>query len=337
LLVLIFGSINSLSFTPPDDAFAADMDDMGGDSSGGDSNQDGDSGDSDKDNKGDDSSNKIPKDAPATTDALTAGGDSDNDDDNDDDSGDNRDNDDDDNNDNDPTIEDAPATTDAITAKKCPKGQEVTLFSASCQLVSESDSTKSAPSAPMGCPIVPEKLRAGNLLSDPGLRAHCTGEPVTITSTDGTDTIYDPDGTKSILTYAGSGDAKSPSQVEKYDADNKLTSSSKIDPSTGNKLQTIEYDPGTSKQISVTYYNPIDGKPVEKRELARQTIYDNTGKPQKILEFHTVWYGSDARQEVKKSTIYTPDGGRVETDNINGVETTYDKEGKVTKTVDSAK
>jgi hypothetical protein len=108
-LVIVFGSINSLSFTPPDDAFAADMDDMGGDS-----NQDGDSGDGDKENKGDDSPD-MPKDAPIATDALTAGGDSDNDDDNDDNSGDNRDNDDDNNNDKDPTIEDAPATTDAIT------------------------------------------------------------------------------------------------------------------------------------------------------------------------------------------------------------------------------
>jgi hypothetical protein len=308
------------------------MGDMGGDNGGGDNNQGGDSGDG-EDNNDDDSSDGMPKDAPATTDALTAGGDADNDDD----SGDNRDNDDDDNNDNDPTIEDAPATTDAITEKKCPKGQEVTLFSASCQLVGESDSTKSAPSTTMGCPIIPEKLKAGNLLSDPGLRARCTAQPVTITSSDGTDTTYDPDGTKSVLTYDGTGDAKGLSQVEKYDADNNLVSRSKFDPSTNTKVQTIEYEPGTTRVTSITKYNPIDGKPVEKREAERQIIYGDTGKPQKILEFYTVSYGYDKRQEVKKSTIYAPDGGRVETDNINGVETTYDKEGKVTKTVDLAK
>jgi hypothetical protein len=189
----------------------------------------------------------------------------------------------------------------------------------------------------MGCPIIPEKLRVGNLLSDPKLRAHCTAQPVTITNSDGTDTTFDPDGTKSILTYDGTGDAKSLSQVEKYDADNKLVSRSKFDPSTGTKVQTIEYEPGTNRATSVTNYNPIDGKPIEKREAERQIIYDNTGKPQKILEFYTVSYGYDKRQEVKKSTIYTPDGGRVETDNINGVETTYDKDGKVTKSVDLAK
>ena len=308
------------------------MDDTEEGDSGDNSNQDGDSGDGEHDNMGDDSSD-MPKDAPITSGTLSAGGDSDNDDN----SGGNGNNDNNNNVDSEPIIEDAPTTTDALTDKKCPKGQEVTLFSASCQLVGEPDSTKSAPISPMGCPVVPEKLKAGNLLSDPSLRAQCTAQPVTITNSDGTDTTFDPDGTKSILTYDGTGDTKSLSQVEKYDTNNNLASRSKIDPSTGTKVQTIEYEPGTTRVTSVTNYNPINGKPVEKNEAERQTIYDNTGKPQKILEFHTVWYGVDHRQEVKKSTIYSPDGGRVETDNINGVETTYDKEGKVTKTVDLTK
>jgi hypothetical protein len=70
-LVLIFGSINSLSFTPSNRALAADMDEMGGDSGGdsnqgGDNNQGGDSGDG-EDNNDDDSSDGMPKDAPQTT------------------------------------------------------------------------------------------------------------------------------------------------------------------------------------------------------------------------------------------------------------------------------
>jgi hypothetical protein len=125
-LVLGFGSVfaSSSSFPLPNIAFAADMDDMGGDNSGGDSSQGGDSGDG-EDSNDDDSSNGMPKDAPQTTGALTAGGDSDKDDD----SEGNRDNDND--NDNDPTSKDAPLTTDTVTTKKkeCSEGQEYTLFS----------------------------------------------------------------------------------------------------------------------------------------------------------------------------------------------------------------
>jgi hypothetical protein len=145
-LVLIFGSINSLSFTPLNNAFAAHMD-MEGDS-GGDSNQGGDSGDG-EDSNDDDSSDGMPKDAPQTTGALTAGGDSDNDDDDDNESG-GRDNDEDNNNDNEPTSKDAPETTETATTKKleCPKGQEVTLFSTSCEPVGGADADTACPASP---------------------------------------------------------------------------------------------------------------------------------------------------------------------------------------------
>jgi hypothetical protein len=337
-LVLVFGSVFSSSSFIPINSFA----DMPGDSTdGGDS--DGGNGDNQENSGDEEDDNDIPdsKEAPATAGSLTAGGDLDNDDDNDNDSGGNRDKDNDD--DNEPASKDAPQTADTVTANKpdCPKGQEYYLFSASCKPVGGSDSTNGATSAPMGCPIISEKMKPGNLLSNPGLRAHCTAEPVTITNKDGTNTTYDPDGTKSISTYVGSGDAKSLTQVDKYDADDKLISRSQFDPSTNTKVQTKEYVPGTTNLKSQTTYNPIDGKPVEKletypgtNELERQTVYDNTGKPQKVVEFFTDEFND---WHIKKFTIYSPDGGRVETDRIDKVETTYDKEGKVTKSVDLAK
>jgi hypothetical protein len=158
-LVLVFGPVFSpSSFTPPNNAFAADMDDMGGDSSGGDNNQGGDSGDG-EDNNDDDSSDGMPKDAPQTTGALTAGGDSDNDDDDDNESG-GRDNDEENNNDNEPTSEDAPVTTDTVTTQKkeCPKGQEVALFSTSCEPIDGAKNpgnTGDATTAATSCPVGP--------------------------------------------------------------------------------------------------------------------------------------------------------------------------------------
>jgi hypothetical protein len=116
-LILVFSSVIPYPFTPPDDVFAADMDDMGGDSGG------------------DDSSNDMPKDAPQTNDAPTTGGKSDNDDDNDDDSGGNQDDDNNNDNDNDnkPTSKDSDAGTTTAKKLECPKGQEVPLFSKFCQ------------------------------------------------------------------------------------------------------------------------------------------------------------------------------------------------------------
>jgi hypothetical protein len=150
-LVLIFGSINSLSFTPPNKALAADDMMGGGDSGGGDNNQGGDSG---EDNNDDDSSNDMPKDAPQTTGALTAGRESDNDDD--DDSGGNRGNDND--NDNEPTSKDAPVTTDTVTTKKkeCSEGQEYTLFSgciAAAENLGNDEPTPTPISTPTPTPI----------------------------------------------------------------------------------------------------------------------------------------------------------------------------------------
>jgi hypothetical protein len=119
----------------------------------GDSGDAGDSGDGDTNNNGDDSSDGMTQDAPLTTGALTAGGDSDNDDNNDDDSEGNSNNNNDNNDDSEPKIEDAPATTDALTARKCPNGQEVTLFSASCKPVG-TDSTGGASSDANSCPAI---------------------------------------------------------------------------------------------------------------------------------------------------------------------------------------
>jgi hypothetical protein len=142
-LVLVFSSVfSSSSFTPPNNAFAADMD-MGGDS-GGDSNQGGDN------NQGGDSRDDMPKDAPQTTGALTAGGDSDNDDDDDNDSGGNQD----DDNDNEPTPKDAPVTTDTATTKnkECPEGQEYTLFSGCVEAAENPGNTGVSNSPPTTCP-----------------------------------------------------------------------------------------------------------------------------------------------------------------------------------------
>jgi hypothetical protein len=140
-VVLIFGSVNSSSFTPQNNAFAADMPggsmDGGDSGSGGDSNQGGDSGGGEDDNDDDGSDGMADsKEAPQTTGALTAGGDSDNGGDNDNDSGGNQDSDN-DNDDDEPTSKDAPQTADTITANKpdCPAGQEYYLFSASCKPV----------------------------------------------------------------------------------------------------------------------------------------------------------------------------------------------------------
>jgi hypothetical protein len=125
-LVLVLGTVSSSSPV----VFAVDM---GGTMEGGGGGNDG-------------NNMPPPEDAPVTTDALTAGG-SDNDDDddeNDDHSGGSGDDDNadsagdkDENNDKDNSQipEDAPATTNALTAKKieCPPGQEVALFSTSCE------------------------------------------------------------------------------------------------------------------------------------------------------------------------------------------------------------
>jgi hypothetical protein len=147
LLALVFGTVFSSS-TIPKKALADDM--MGG--MGGDApatsdtitagpTGDGDE-DEDEDGDGDDSQSDgmpPPGDAPATTDALTTGGGSDNDDDDDDDN-----EDDDSDSDNEPVPNNKAATGSALTAKKieCPKGQEVSLFSATCDLIQPPGNTQ---------------------------------------------------------------------------------------------------------------------------------------------------------------------------------------------------
>jgi hypothetical protein len=132
-----------------------------------------------------------PQDAPATTDALTAGGGSDNDDDdedNDDDSGGSRDNDNDNdqnkdnNNDNEPIIpKDAPATTSALTAKKieCLPGQEVRLFSTSCE---PKPTTTTAPAALGGSLVV--QMDPNECLSPPETTGPSFGDDVAVVDQD---------------------------------------------------------------------------------------------------------------------------------------------------------
>ncbi|HKI09003.1 MAG TPA: hypothetical protein VKA09_11450 [Nitrososphaeraceae archaeon] len=161
MLVLVFGSFfSSSSFTLPNNAFADDM--MGGSMGGGDDGGEG--GDYDQgsesgdggDNNNDDDPNDMPKDAPLTTDSLTAGGGSDN---NDDDGNDNND-------DDETTPKDAPATANALTAQKieCPPGQEVTLFSTTCTAAGP-DSTQGTTSAATVCPTSPTPTSYGSPLS----------------------------------------------------------------------------------------------------------------------------------------------------------------------------
>ena len=73
----------------------------------------------------------------------------------------------------------------------------------------------------------------------------------------GTETTNNPDGTKYIKKSDGGGGVT----VDSYNADNKLTSSSKLDPDAGIKVETIEYDPDTRAITSKTTFNPVDGKP----------------------------------------------------------------------------
>jgi hypothetical protein len=81
--------------------------------------------DGDDEDQGDDDQ----EDAPVTQDTINEGGESDDDaNDDDDDESDNNDN------DNDPISKDSPTTSKSPrTEIECPKGQEVRLFSASCQ------------------------------------------------------------------------------------------------------------------------------------------------------------------------------------------------------------
>ena len=367
LLVLVFGTV----FSSSHGVFAVDMGDT-------------------MDGGGDDGNNMPPpEDAPATTDTLTTGGGSDNDeddDDNDDDSGgsgdDKNDNDKDKDNDkdNEPTSEDAPVTTDALTAKKieCPAGQEYYLFSMSCAPVGPDGTTSPATVCPTTYNI-PDKLSVANAVweftnnheikpqqhdtqqtllhrvatperpgatLDPRIAAICTGQPISITNADGTTAHHQPDGTKFI--------AKSDGSVDKYNADNKLTSTDKLDPD-GNNVQSIEFLPGTGKRTSETTFNPVDGRPVTKVEYnpgsgkpTRATEYyigstqphrvgvtdPNSGLPF-VTEYHpdgkkhfVYSYQMIQGKEFPMSIEYTPDGGRIEKDGYNDLLTTYDKGGK---------
>jgi hypothetical protein len=166
-LVLVFGSVNSSSFTLPKTAFASDdADHTTGDSGGGDNsnhgddNQGGDTGDQDDDHSDGSHGMPPPEDAPAPTDTITAGGGGSDDDDGSDD--DNNDNDNDNDNDNPQIPKDAPPTSDALTAKKleCPPGQEVTLFSTTCEPAGQ-DGTQSSTSAATVCPTSPTPTSYG--------------------------------------------------------------------------------------------------------------------------------------------------------------------------------
>jgi hypothetical protein len=125
-LVLVFGSV-LLSLSVVNVALAVDMPDapvtQDTVSAGNDRSDDD---EDDEDDEGNEQNNDDQAGA-----LVTAGGDSDSDDNNYDDS--------------EPTSKDAPVTTDTITDKKCPKGQEVTLFSISCKVIGGSASPTPTP------------------------------------------------------------------------------------------------------------------------------------------------------------------------------------------------
>jgi hypothetical protein len=111
------------------------------------------------------------------------------------------------------------------------------------------------------------------------------------------------------------------------------TSETTFNPADGRPAQTTEYSPmGT--RTSETTFNPVDGKPVKKNEyrpgtsiLTGATVYyPGTDKP-RLVEV----YGPTKTDDtiLYKSTEYLVDGGRVERNNQNGVETFYDPSGKV--------
>ena len=297
-LVLVFGSFfSSSSFTLSNNAFADDMmgDSMGGGGSdnggsGGDTDQVGDSGvggdGGDKNN--DDDSNDMPKDAPLTTDALTAGGDSDNDDDSggsrDDDDNDD-DNDDESDNDSEPIPKDAPATNNALTAKKleCPEGQEDVLFSTSCR------SFRPLPPLPTitykpSPGVLPYK---GNEVELIGSYEHIGGAKVTSTTTTDPSFFTFPDGT--IMEVTIESDSNNPSESTRHakitpGSDTPLDSlgvvqvvlpSSKSDHTTGNVQDVLPPNskPGTGGEfVHKIQYN--DGISVIASKNGDQEFWD---------------------------------------------------------------
>jgi hypothetical protein len=321
-----------------------------------------------------------PEDAPATTDTLTAGGGSDNDDDdegNDDDSGGSQDNDDDNDkgkdndNDNEPTSEDAPLTTDTLTAKKieCPTGQEVTLFSTTCEPAGGgADGTEGATSAATVCPTsptptsygIPDELPVTNAVwgftnnheiktqqhdtqqtllrqvatpIKPGVKL----DPGLAAVCTGEPVVENnPDGT--VTTHDPDGTKSiasfsegSVTKVNKIDADGNLISSTQHDPDTGIKLKITEYGNGL---ITITTNNPVDGKPVVKDEIDAVTREGTRSTGYHPITSQPLYIHEYGLVGPLKTTIYTNDGGRIEVVPTSGVETketTYDKNGNIVK------
>jgi hypothetical protein len=217
-LVLVFGS-GLLSLSVVNVALAVDMPDapvtqdtITAGNDGNDDNED------DEDDEGNEQNDDDQEDAPAT-----AGGDSDNDEDNDDNNDDN----------SEPTSKDAPVTTDTISDKKpkCPKGQEVTLFSISCQVIGGSASPTPIPSptptpalSDEDCEINQEKVMELNVLCNIpilGLQkdSQCgdTQQEETDPEVTGTNPILDPQSNHCVnapvVDHPSTSDSQTPSQA----------------------------------------------------------------------------------------------------------------------------
>jgi hypothetical protein len=224
-------------------------------------------------------------DAPITQDTVTAGNDrnDDNEDDeedevneqNDDDqedasvaAGGDSDNDGDSDVNSETTSKDAPVTTDTISDKKpkCPKGQEVALFSNSCKAIGDSASpTTSIPTptpTPMpaqsdeDCEINQEKVLELNLLCNIPILgvqkgSQCGGieEEVTEPEVTGTNPILDPQSNNCvnapIVDHPSTSDSQTPSQANDCDSLPIWCQS------TASQIQEDDNSPGLSSEQSL--------------------------------------------------------------------------------------
>lgn len=387
---------NGNNMPPPEDAPATtdaltagggsdndDDEDDNDDNSGGSQDDDNDN-DKDKDNDNGKNDEPIPKDAPATSDALTAkklecppgqevtlfsttcepaGGGSDS----------------------------TQGTTSAATV--CPTSPTPTSYDVSRGLsvmnavwgITDNHQIKTeerdTQETLLHRIVTPE--RPGVTEENPALLALCTRQPVEVTDPDGTATTYDPDGTVTVKKPDGTEtthnpdrtknikklDANGVATVDRYDADNKLTSSDIIDPDSGRKVKETKYIPGTGARTSETTFNLANGRPLQTTEYSpmgtrtsETTFNPGNGKPAIKKQFDpdgrlTDWTanfpGTDKLQKQFKIEIsgsdsrytfieHTGDGrivqeytGRLDNEGGtgeiygNGVKKIYDKDGEL--------
>jgi hypothetical protein len=217
-LVLVFGSV-LLSLNVVNVALAVDMpdalvtqDDVTAGNDRNDDNED------NEDDEGNEQNDDDQEDAP-----FAAGGDSENNEDNNDNNDDN----------SEPISKDAPVTTDTISDKKpnCPKGQEVTLFSVSCQVIGGSASPTPIPTptptpalSDEDCEINQEKVMELNVLCNIPILgvqkdSQCGGTPQEETDPEatGTNPTLDPQNNDCVnapvADHPSTSDSQSPPQA----------------------------------------------------------------------------------------------------------------------------